>query len=227
MNNWWWGWQNRTDLGKCTHQCDKTQGNGRCAKSVCFGCKKIDSQQKEEGSKGEDRQGADVKKMLTMNTYIKNNSIKMTHTHTHAHTHTLCFTIHTTSQSARFFGQTGIFFKTALQLAQPFVTGLWWLFRKIRTCMRFLYTPTSTVLPTPHQTCFPAPLTGALTPPLEVLMVTCPSRELSHVKATTWYMPSPVSLATWSMLVRLPGPLWFVSWNWHPPQPQQACSPAL
>ena len=139
----------------------------------------------------------------------------------------LCFTIHTTSQSARFFGQTGIFFKTALQLAQPFVTGLWWLFRKIRTCMRFLYTPTSTVLPTPHQTCFPAPLTGALTPPLEVLMVTCPSRELSHVKATTWYMPSPVSLATWSMLVRLPGPLWFVSWNWHPPQPQQACSPAL
>ena len=27
VNNCWWGWQNRTDLGKCTHHCDKTQGN--------------------------------------------------------------------------------------------------------------------------------------------------------------------------------------------------------
>ena len=27
VNNCWWGWQNRRDLGKCTHQCDETQGN--------------------------------------------------------------------------------------------------------------------------------------------------------------------------------------------------------
>ena len=27
VNNCWWGWQNRTDLGKCTRQCDETQGN--------------------------------------------------------------------------------------------------------------------------------------------------------------------------------------------------------
>jgi len=27
VNNSWWGWQNRTELGKCTHQCDETQGN--------------------------------------------------------------------------------------------------------------------------------------------------------------------------------------------------------
>ena len=27
VNNRWWRWQNRTDLGNCTHQCDETQGN--------------------------------------------------------------------------------------------------------------------------------------------------------------------------------------------------------
>ena len=27
VKNCWWGWQNRTDPGKCTHQCDETQGN--------------------------------------------------------------------------------------------------------------------------------------------------------------------------------------------------------
>ena len=43
------------------------------------------------------------------------------------------FTIHTTSQTAGFSGQTGIFFKTTLQLPLPFVIGLWWLSRKIRT----------------------------------------------------------------------------------------------
>ena len=58
------GEADRTDLGKCTHQCDKTQGNNRTqvllTKIVFFGCK-IDN--KEEGSKEEDRQeGADVKK---------------------------------------------------------------------------------------------------------------------------------------------------------------------
>ena len=83
--------------------------------------------------------------------------------------------------------------------------------------MRFSYTPTSIVRPTPHQAHSPAPLTGvrqaptcALTLPLEVPTVTCQSRGLSHVIATTWYMPSPVSLATSSMLVRLAGPSRFV-----------------
>ena len=27
VNNWWWGWWNRTDLGKGTHQCNETQEN--------------------------------------------------------------------------------------------------------------------------------------------------------------------------------------------------------
>ena len=27
VKNCWWGWQNETDLGKCTHQCNETQGN--------------------------------------------------------------------------------------------------------------------------------------------------------------------------------------------------------
>ena len=146
----------------------------------------------------------------------------------------LCFTIHTTSQSPGFSDQTGIFFKTALQLAWPFVIGLWWLSRKIGTYMIFSYTPTSVVMLIPHQAHYPSPLTGArhvptcmLTPPLEVPMVTCLWRGLSRVRATTWHMPSPVSLATWSMLVRLPGPLRFVSWSWHPPHLQQACNPAL
>ena len=45
--------------------------------------------------------------------------------------------------------------------------------------------------------------TCALTPPLEVSMITCTSRGLSGVRATTWYMPSPVNLATSSKLVSL------------------------
>ena len=44
-----------------------------------------------------------------------------------------CFTILTTSQTAGFSGQTGIFLKTTVQLALPFGIGLWWLSRKIRT----------------------------------------------------------------------------------------------
>ena len=57
--------KNRTDLGKGTHQCDETQRNSSTqvllTKIVFFGCKKIEigGQQKEEGNKGEDRQGAD------------------------------------------------------------------------------------------------------------------------------------------------------------------------
>ena len=27
VNNYWWGWQNRTDLGKSTHLYNETQGN--------------------------------------------------------------------------------------------------------------------------------------------------------------------------------------------------------
>ena len=82
----------------------------------------------------------------------------------------------------------------------------------------------------------PAPLKGArhaptcmLAPPLEVPMVTCLWRGLSHVRVTTWYIPSPVSLATSSMLVRLPGPSHFFSGasDWHQLQLQQTCIPTL
>ena len=105
----------------------------------------------------------------------------------------LCFSIHTTSQSAGFSGQTGTSFKTALQLARPFVIGLWWFSRKIGTYVRFSYTPTSAVMLPPHQAHSPAPLTGvrhaptcALTPLLKVPMVTCLLRGLSCVRVTTW-----------------------------------------
>ena len=53
-------------IGKCAHQCDKTQGNNSTqalsTKIVFFGCNKIDRQEIKEGHKEEDREeGADVK----------------------------------------------------------------------------------------------------------------------------------------------------------------------
>ena len=47
--------QNRTDLGKRTHQCDEKQGNNSTqalsTKMVFFGCKKRDGQQKKKKAK--------------------------------------------------------------------------------------------------------------------------------------------------------------------------------
>ena len=55
INNCWWSWQNRTGLGKCTHQCDETQGSNSTqalsTKSVFFGCKKRDRRQKKKEAK--------------------------------------------------------------------------------------------------------------------------------------------------------------------------------
>ena len=45
VNNCWWGWQNRTDLGKCTHLYGKTQGkikHKRFWHKVFVRCKEID-----------------------------------------------------------------------------------------------------------------------------------------------------------------------------------------
>ena len=45
VNNCWWGWQNRTDLGKCTHLYDETQGtikHERFRQRVFVRCKKRD-----------------------------------------------------------------------------------------------------------------------------------------------------------------------------------------
>ena len=65
--------QNRTDLGKCTHQCDEKQGNNSTqALSTTTTTKKIllrvqegRRTTKEEGSKEEDRQeGPDVQNIL-------------------------------------------------------------------------------------------------------------------------------------------------------------------
>ena len=45
VNNCWCSCQNRTDLGKCTHQCDETQENDSTrtlsTEIVFFGCKTI------------------------------------------------------------------------------------------------------------------------------------------------------------------------------------------
>ena len=52
----------RTDLGKCTHQCDETQGtmkHKRFRQKVFVRYKKI-----EERSREKDRQGVEVNKML-------------------------------------------------------------------------------------------------------------------------------------------------------------------
>ena len=54
--------QMRTDLGKCTHLCDETQGtikHKRFQQKVFVRCKKI-----EERSREKDRQGVEVNKML-------------------------------------------------------------------------------------------------------------------------------------------------------------------
>ena len=47
-NNCWWGWQNRTDLVKCTHQYDKKQGNSntRALSTNCLLHVQEDKQQK-------------------------------------------------------------------------------------------------------------------------------------------------------------------------------------
>ena len=97
-----------------------------------------------------------------------------------------CFTILTTSQTAGFSGQTGIFLKTTVQLALPFGIGLWWLSRKIRTYkdwnLREILIHSNL-----HSRANSAPGTvpcstdrcKALTPPLEVPIVTCLSRRLT------------------------------------------------
>ena len=55
---------NKTDLGKYTHQCDKTQGNNSTqvlsTKIVFFGCKKRDRQQKKKEAKKRRQEEADV-----------------------------------------------------------------------------------------------------------------------------------------------------------------------
>ena len=61
--------ENRTDLGKCTHQCDGKQGNNSTqalsTKIVFFGCKKRDGQQKrKEPKKRTDNKDLMYKKML-------------------------------------------------------------------------------------------------------------------------------------------------------------------
>ena len=49
-------------LGKCTHQCDETQGNNRTqsqalsTKVVFFGCKKIGNKTKKEAKKRTDKE---------------------------------------------------------------------------------------------------------------------------------------------------------------------------
>ena len=48
-------WQNRTDLGKCTHQYDETQGNNDTwalsTKTLFFRYKKIDNKKKKKAAK--------------------------------------------------------------------------------------------------------------------------------------------------------------------------------
>ena len=50
----------RTDLGKCTHQCNEAQGNNSTqtlsTEIVFFGCKKMDNKKKEEAKKRADKE---------------------------------------------------------------------------------------------------------------------------------------------------------------------------
>ena len=59
VNNCWWGWQNRTDLGICTHQCDGTQGNNSTqallTKIVYFRCEKTDNKRRRKQRRGQTR----------------------------------------------------------------------------------------------------------------------------------------------------------------------------
>ena len=57
VNNCWWGWQSRTDLDQCTHQCDGTQRNNNTqalsTKIVFFKCKKIDNKRSSKQRRGQ------------------------------------------------------------------------------------------------------------------------------------------------------------------------------
>ena len=64
----------RTDPGKCTHQCDETRGNNSTwallINTVLFGCTKRDKQQKKKEA---DKQGDDVNFLLIMNEWNHQN----------------------------------------------------------------------------------------------------------------------------------------------------------
>ena len=53
-------WCNRTGLGKCTHQCDETQGNNSAqvlsTKVIFFGCKKTDNNRRRKQKKRTDKE---------------------------------------------------------------------------------------------------------------------------------------------------------------------------
>ena len=144
----------------------------------------------------------------------------------------LCFTIHTTSQSAGFSDQTGIFFKTALQLAPPFCDRPLVDLKKDRNLREILVhsnlrsqaNSTSGTVPCSTDRCKACPHLCADTSirgPNGHMSI----KKTSRVRATTWYTPSPVSLATSSMWVQVPPGSFFGASGWHPPQAQQPCSP--
>ena len=66
-------WQNRTHLGKCTHQYDEKQGNNNTqallTNIVFFGCKKIDNKRRRKYKEEDRQEGADVRNVK--NEYVQ------------------------------------------------------------------------------------------------------------------------------------------------------------